>query len=78
MPDGTPVDLGKLRSIGVISRRTRDQVVDGFRADGVRTKSVTDELGNTVTEHASKDDRVDVNIRAPRVAVTASVSEERD
>ena len=47
----------KLRSLGVISKRTRPVVVDGRRPDGVRTKSTTDELGNTVTEHAVKGDR---------------------
>lgn len=55
----------KLRSIGVISRRTRAVVVDGRRPDGIRTKATTDELGNTVTEHAVKGDRQDVHIRVP-------------
>lgn len=55
----------KLRSLGVISKRTRAVVVDGRRPDGVRTKATTDELGNTVTEHAVKGDRQDVHIRAP-------------
>jgi len=53
----------KLRSIGVISARTRSVVVDGRRPDGVRIKSTTDELGNTVTEHNVPGDRQDVHIR---------------
>jgi len=53
----------KLLGIGVISRRTRPAVREGKREDGVRVKATTDELGNTVTEHATRDDRVDVAIR---------------
>ena len=64
MAEGTPIDLEKMRSIGYLGKgRTRNKVVEGRREDGVRTKATTDELGNTVTEHASKDDRVDVMIR---------------
>lgn len=60
---GTPVDLEKLRSLGYLSRgRTRDRVREGRRADGVRVKATTDELGTTVTEHA-KGDRQDVHVR---------------
>lgn len=57
----------KLLSIGVISRRTRPRVREGHRADGVRVKATTDELGNVVTEHATKDDRVDVTVRPETV-----------
>lgn len=57
--------------------RTRDQVVEGRRADGVRTKAVTDELGNTTTHHATKDDRVDVTIRAPHLRATLTQREVR-
>lgn len=62
----TPIDIEKLRSIGYLGRRTRDVVREGRRADGVRVKATTDELGNTVTEHATRDDRVDVRINAPQ------------
>ena len=58
----------KVRSLGVISKRSRPTVVEGRRADGVRTKATTDEAGNTVTEHASKDDRVDVTVVPEKVA----------
>lgn len=76
--DGTPIDVAKLRSLGVLrGGRTRDQVVEGRRADGVRTKATTDQLGNTVTEHASKDDRVDVMIRAPHLKVSLASKEIR-
>lgn len=69
----TPIDLEKLRSIGVISQRTRSQVREGRRADGVRVKATTDELGHTVTEHAVGD-RQDVHIRQPGV-IRAVVTE---
>lgn len=68
--EGTPIDLEKMRSIGVISKRTRSTVVDGRRPDGVRTKATTDELGNTVTEHNVKGDRQDVHIKAPQIRAT--------
>lgn len=64
----TPVDLEKLRSVGYGSR-TRNIIREGRRADGVRIKATTDELGNTVTEHA-KGDRQDVKIRPPRATMT--------
>ena len=64
----------KLLSIGVISRRTRDVVRDVRRPDGERAKAVTDELGNTVTVSAN---RQDVHIKAPSVVVSTSVREER-
>lgn len=44
--------------------RTRDKVVDGRRPDGERCKHTTDELGNTVTESA---ERQDVRIRPQTV-----------
>lgn len=54
----------KLLSIGYLSRgRSRAQVREGRRGDGIRVKATTDEAGNTVTEHATKDDRVDVTVR---------------
>lgn len=78
MAEGTPIDLHKLRSIGYLGRgRTRDVVREGRRADGVRVKATTDQLGNTVTEHA-KGDRQDVTIRAPRLHVSAKAQEVRD
>lgn len=64
--DGTPIDLEKLRSLAVISRRSGPTVREGRRPDGVRIKATTDELGNTVTEHA-KGDRQDVQINAKTV-----------
>lgn len=69
-PAGTPIDLEKMRSIGFGSR-TRDQVREGRRADGVRVKATTDELGNTVTEHALPRDgyRRDVLVRPQTVSM---------
>jgi cellobiose-specific phosphotransferase system component IIB len=46
---------------------TKDKVVIGRDEDGARTKSTTDELGNTVVEHNNAKDQVDVHIVAPQV-----------
>lgn len=66
--EGTPIDREKLLSLGVISKRTRSTVREGRREDGVRIKATTDELGNTVTEHA-KGDRQDVHIKGVKPIV---------
>ena len=51
---GTPIDRDKLATIGVLrGGRTRDRITGG-RAhpdSGLPFKSVTDQAGNTVTEH---------------------------
>ncbi len=60
----TPIDREKLLSIGVLRGRSR------YGKDF--SKSVTDELGNTVTEHW--DDRQDVVIR-PQVVQSLSAVE---
>lgn len=60
---GTPIDRDKLKSIGVL--RGRSRYGDNF------SKSVTDELGNTVTEHWN--DRQDVVIRPQPVEFSSSV-----
>jgi hypothetical protein len=75
--DGTPIDLEKMRSLAVIGSRSRSLIADGRRADGVRTKTTTDELGNKVIEHA-KGDRQDVLIKAPTMQVTTATREVRD
>jgi hypothetical protein len=79
---GTPIDREKLLSINVQSGgrtwRTKDQVRDFRRDDGVRCKATTDQLGNTVTLHNTGDtERQDVNIQAPTIHVTAGMREER-
>jgi hypothetical protein len=69
----------KVRSLGVIGRRTRDQVNE-WRDGAGRHKAITDELGNTVTQHARPnhtEDRQDVTIRPPHVAVRATTQEIR-
>lgn len=64
MPDDLPF-AEKIKTLHFGTRgRTRDLVVDGRRPDGERCKSTTDELGNTVTESA---ERQDVRIRATTV-----------
>ena len=59
----------KLLTLGVISRRTRDQVREWRSDDGERHKATVDQLGNTVTQHA-RGDRQDVLVRADTVRVT--------
>jgi hypothetical protein len=71
----TPIDLAKMRSIGYLSRgRTGPRVREYRRRDGKRVKATTDELGNTVTEHATKDDRVDVLVKPETVVMRMSAN----
>lgn len=69
----------KVRSLGYLSRgRTRARVTEEGRAhpdSGKPYKTVTDELGNDVTEHSAEgrapgvSGRQDVNIKAPCINV---------
>jgi hypothetical protein len=62
----------KLRAKGIayLSKGlTKPKVVHGRDAEGARTKAVTDELGNTVTEHNNSKDQVDVAIKAPHISI---------
>lgn len=68
MKDSTPIDLEKLRSIGWNRRSSQ--------TNGELRKRVTDELGNTVTQHW-KGDRQDVQINAPSVHVRTTQNESR-
>lgn len=72
----TRVDLEKLRSVGFLSRgRTKPRAVSGREHpdSGKPWRSVTDEAGNTVTEHgvpgSGVSDRQDVMIRPATVRV---------
>lgn len=76
MAEGTPIDLEKLRSIGVISKRSRPTIREGRRADGVRVKVTETEIGRTV-EHATKDDRVDAVVTPQTLTVTRAQLEEQ-
>jgi hypothetical protein len=68
----------KLASIGFLPRgRTRDKVREFRRPDGVRVKETRGEHGHSTYEHNTKDDRVDVTIRAPEIRIKASVEEAR-
>jgi hypothetical protein len=60
----TPIDIEKLRSLGVISRRSRPLIREGREHPdtGRPWKSTSDEAG-TVTEHNVKGDRVDALVR---------------
>jgi hypothetical protein len=74
--EGTPIDLEKLRTIGVISKRTRAVVTDTRRADGVRVKVTDTEAGRTV-EHNTKDDRVDAYVTPQTLTVTTAQIKEQ-
>ena len=64
----TPIDREKLLSIGLMHRTPT--VREGRRADGVRVKrTVVDEQGSTITEHASKDERVDCDVHPATVTL---------
>lgn len=72
----TPIDLAKMRSIGVISKRSRPVVTDARRADGVRVKITETEAGRTI-EHNTKDDRVDAVATPQTLTVTAAQIKEQ-
>lgn len=79
MAEGTPIDLEKMRSLGVIGKRSRPQVTEGREhpETGRPWKSTSTEAGTT-TEHATKDDRVDAvakveTIRAVRDPQTGRI-----
>jgi hypothetical protein len=73
---GTPIDLEKLRSIGIISKRTRPTVTEGraHPETGRPWKAVTTEAG-TVTEHATRDDRVDALVTPQTVPLPPEIAE---
>ena len=73
----TPEKLEAMRSIGYLSRgRTRPAVREYRTEASGRVKETTDELGNTVTQHA-KGDRQDVHIKAPSITVKTTTTETR-
>lgn len=74
MPDarpghGTPIDVGKLRSLQVMGTR-RPRFVEGkaHPETGVAYKTTITDAGTT-TEHNTKDDRVDATARPETVTV---------
>jgi hypothetical protein len=66
----------RLLSIGVISKRSRPVVREGREhpETGKAWKSTSDEAG-TVTEHNTKDDRVDAVVTPETVKLQAQVKE---
>lgn len=76
---GTPIDRDKMRSIGVISRRTKPRVREGREHpdSGLPYRSTTDELGGEVTEHGKPgsgvSQRQDVNVHPKAVQVKIGV-----
>lgn len=69
--DGTPIDLAKMRSIGVIGKRTKPVVREGrsHPETGAAWKTTSTEAGST-TEHNVKGDRVDAVARPETVTIT--------
>ena len=82
MTEGTPIDVEKVRSIGIVSQRTRDRVSEGraHPETGKPFKATTDELGATVTEHSTTgrtpgvSDRQDVQVRPKAVHLEIGVN----
>jgi hypothetical protein len=67
----------RLLGVGYLSKgRTQSRVKEGREhpETGVPFKATTDELGNTVTEHAVKGDRQDVAVRPATVRAVYSRS----
>jgi hypothetical protein len=78
MAESTAEWQARMRSIGVMTGgRPSKRGVQEYRdpTDGHRIKATTDELNNTVTEHNTKDDRVDVLVRPPHVRLVGGVRE---
>lgn len=76
---GTPINLEKMRSIGVISRQTKNRVREGREHpdSGKPFKAVTDELGNTQTYHNTGDtERLDAHVRPQTICGFASANKE--
>lgn len=78
----TPIDREKLLSLSVGRSRTdrRGTAKEWRSEDGERHKAVTDELGNTVVQHAqpnNTEDRQDVRIRASHVRAVVAQTEVR-
>lgn len=67
--EGTPIDIEKMRSIGVISKRTKPEIREGKNHpdSGLPYKATKDEQGTTVTEHGTRksgvSERQDVHVR---------------
>ena len=73
----SPEKLEAMRSIGFLSGGQSGDRVREYRTEASgRVKETTDELGNTVTQHA-RGDRQDVLIKAPSVAVKTTTQEMR-
>ncbi len=76
MSEESPAEFReRIRSIGHLrGGLTKPRVVEGREhpETGVAFKAVTDENNNTVTEHATPDDRVDVHIRPQTVTAVSS------
>jgi hypothetical protein len=66
--------LARMRSVGVVSRLSGDRVTGGKDKDGNTYKATTDDNGNTVV---LRDERQDVVIGAPRIALTGKTTEDR-
>ncbi len=72
-PGATPIDRDKMLSLGFIrgGLPSRPRVREGREHPdtGRPWKAVTDELGNTQTEHAVKGDRLDARVHVKPIAL---------
>lgn len=69
---GTPIDLDKMRSIGVLGNRTKDKVKQVYDDSGrVVGKDITDQLNNTV--HV-RDESQSVTVRPGSVNLKIGVN----
>jgi hypothetical protein len=75
MPKITPEKLEAMRSIGFINGPlpSKPRVREWVSESTGRVKATTDELGNTVTQHA-RGDRQDVHINATPVQAKAGLT----
>jgi len=67
-------------ALQVMTRTGQGPAIREYRdeKDGHRIKATRDELGNITKEHNTRDDRVDVNIKAPHVKLQYTKKEIRD
>lgn len=72
----TPIDREKLLSIGYLSGGRSKPQVREYRdeTDGHRIKATTDDAGNEVIQHATKDDRQDVILHPQTIDLPLSIN----
>lgn len=74
-PETSQEFLARMRSVGVIGRRSGNRVREGRDGQGRRFKAVKDELGHVVTERDVPGGRQDVMINADTVKMKIGVQQ---